>query len=66
MRYLLMMFLGWLPMLASAVAFDESTQSLPLGRVMQVFVRPRLSRSEITRLSRFLPGLNWLLCRRRW
>ena len=24
-------------MLASAVAFDESTQSLPLGRVMQVF-----------------------------
>ena len=37
MRYLLMMLLGWLPMLASAVAFDESTQSLPLGRVMQVF-----------------------------
>ncbi len=37
MRYLLMMFLGWLPMLASAVAFDETTQSLPLGRVMQVF-----------------------------
>ena len=33
--------------------------------VMQVFVRPRLSRSEITRLSRFLPGLSWLLCRRR-
>ena len=37
MRYLLMMLLGWLPMLASAVAFDETTQSLPLGRVMQVF-----------------------------
>ena len=37
MRYLLMMMLGWLPMLASAVAFDETTQSLPLGRVMQVF-----------------------------
>ena len=37
MRYVLMMLLGWLPMLASAVAFDESTQSLPLGRVMQVF-----------------------------
>ena len=37
MRYLLMIFLGWLPMLASAVAFDETTQSLPLGRVMQVF-----------------------------
>jgi len=29
--------LGWLPMLASAVEFDEATQSLPLGRVMQVF-----------------------------
>ena len=37
MRYLLMFFLGWLPMLASAVAFDETTQSLPLGRVMQVY-----------------------------
>ena len=37
MRYLLMMLLGWLPMLASAVDFDETTQSLPLGRVMQVF-----------------------------
>ena len=37
MRYLLMMLLGWLPMLASAVTFDETTQSLPLGRVMQVF-----------------------------
>ena len=37
MRYLLMMLLSWLPMLASAVTFDETTQSLPLGRVMQVF-----------------------------
>ena len=37
MRYLLMMLLGWLPMLAGAVTFDETTQSLPLGRVMQVF-----------------------------
>lgn len=37
MRYLLMMLLGWLPMLASAVDFDETTQSLPLGRLMQVF-----------------------------
>ena len=37
MRYLLMFFWGWLPMLASAVAFDETTQSLPLGRVMQVY-----------------------------
>ena len=37
MRYLLMMLLGWLPMLVGAVDFDESTQSLPLGRVMQVF-----------------------------
>ncbi|MFJ7884355.1 7TM diverse intracellular signaling domain-containing protein [Pseudomonas sp. NPDC096917] len=37
MRYLVIMLLGWLPMLASAVEFDETTQSLPLGRVMQVF-----------------------------
>ncbi len=37
MRYLLIMLLGWLPMLVSAVEFDETTQSLPLGRVMQVF-----------------------------
>ena len=37
MRYLVMMLLGWLPMLVSAVEFDETTQSLPLGRVMQVF-----------------------------
>ncbi len=37
MRYWVMMFLGWLPLLAGAVAFDETTESLPLGRVMQVF-----------------------------
>lgn len=37
MRYLLIMMLGWLPMLAGAVEFDDTTQSLPLGRVMQVF-----------------------------
>ncbi|WP_203009397.1 hybrid sensor histidine kinase/response regulator [Pseudomonas paraversuta] len=37
MRYLFVMLLGWLPMLVSAVDFDETTQSLPLGRVMQVF-----------------------------
>ncbi|WP_273824680.1 hybrid sensor histidine kinase/response regulator [Pseudomonas asplenii] len=37
MRYLLMMLLSLLPLMASAVEFDESTQSLPLGRVMQVF-----------------------------
>ncbi|BBN57573.1 hybrid sensor histidine kinase/response regulator [Pseudomonas chlororaphis subsp. aurantiaca] len=36
MRYLLMLLLS-LPMLAGAVEFDEFTQSLPLGRVMQVF-----------------------------
>ena len=29
--------MGWLPMLVSAVEFDETTQSLPLGQVMQVF-----------------------------
>ena len=37
MRYLLMMLLGWLPMLVGAVEFDETTQNLPLGRMMQVF-----------------------------
>lgn len=36
MRYLLILLLTWLPMLASAVDFDESTRSLPLGRTMQV------------------------------
>ncbi|MDI2592155.1 7TM diverse intracellular signaling domain-containing protein [Pseudomonas sp. 681] len=36
MRYLLMLLLC-LPLLASAVEFDETTQSLPLGRAMQVY-----------------------------
>ena len=36
MRYLLMLLLC-VPMLAGAVEFDEFTQRLPLGRVMQVF-----------------------------
>ena len=36
MRYLLMLLLS-LPMLASAVEFDEFTENLPLGRVMQVY-----------------------------
>ncbi|MCU1751014.1 hybrid sensor histidine kinase/response regulator [Pseudomonas sp. 6D_7.1_Bac1] len=36
MRYLLMLLLS-LPMLAAAADFDELTQSLPLGRVMQVY-----------------------------
>lgn len=36
MRYLLMLLL-YLPLLASAVEFDEFTQSLPLGRTMQVY-----------------------------
>ena len=29
--------MGWLPMLASAVTFDETTQSLQLGKVMSVY-----------------------------
>lgn len=37
MRYLLIVVLGWLPLLAGAVDFDDSTRTLPLGRVMQVF-----------------------------
>jgi hypothetical protein len=36
MRYLLMLMLC-LPILANAVEFDEFTQSLPLGRSLQVF-----------------------------
>ncbi|WP_248915616.1 hybrid sensor histidine kinase/response regulator [Pseudomonas moorei] len=36
MRYLLMLILC-LPLLANAIEFDESTQSLPLGRSLQVF-----------------------------
>lgn len=39
MRYLLML-LFCLPLLASAVEFDETTQSLPLGRSLQVFEDP--------------------------
>ncbi|MDD0973255.1 sensor histidine kinase [Pseudomonas fontis] len=37
MRYLLIVLLGWLPLLASAVDFDDSTRSVPLGRAMQVY-----------------------------
>lgn len=36
MRYLLML-LFYLPLMASAVEFDEFTQSLPLGRALQVY-----------------------------
>ncbi|WP_433898559.1 7TM diverse intracellular signaling domain-containing protein [Pseudomonas sp. PSE1(2024)] len=39
MRYLLML-LFCLPLLASAVEFDEFTQSLPLGQSLQVFEDP--------------------------
>ncbi|MFK8329557.1 7TM diverse intracellular signaling domain-containing protein [Pseudomonas sp. BJa5] len=37
MRYLLIVVLSWLPLLAQAVDFDDSTRSLPLGRLMQVY-----------------------------
>ena len=37
MRYLLILLVALLPMLACAVEFDESTRSLALGRTMQVF-----------------------------
>ncbi len=36
MRYLLILLAGFLPMLACAVDFNETTRSLALGRVMQV------------------------------
>ena len=39
MRYLLML-LFCLPLLANAVEFDEFTQSLPLGRSLEVFEDP--------------------------
>ena len=40
MRYLLIFFLCGLPMLASAVEFNQDTRSLPLGQVMQVLEDP--------------------------
>jgi signal transduction histidine kinase len=40
MRYLLMLLLSGLPMLAGAVEFTEATRSLPLGQVMQVLEDP--------------------------
>ncbi|NMX65933.1 response regulator [Pseudomonas sp. WS 5111] len=40
MRYLLMFLLCGLPMLAGAVEFNETTRSLPLGRIMQVLEDP--------------------------
>ena len=40
MRYFLILLLCGLPMLASAIEFDQNTRSLPLGRVMQVLEDP--------------------------
>ncbi|MBA1203032.1 hybrid sensor histidine kinase/response regulator [Pseudomonas capeferrum] len=40
MHYLLMIVLGWLPMLVGAVEIDDATRSLPLGKVMQVYEDP--------------------------
>ncbi len=40
MRYLLILLLCGLPMLASAVEFNPGTRSLPLGRAMQVLEDP--------------------------
>jgi signal transduction histidine kinase len=37
MRYLLIILFALLPLMASAVEFDEDTRSLPLGRAAQVF-----------------------------
>ncbi|WNW13316.1 sensor histidine kinase [Pseudomonas sp. DTU_2021_1001937_2_SI_NGA_ILE_001] len=37
MRYLLILLVGWLPLLAFAVAFDENTRSLSLGPWVQVY-----------------------------
>ncbi|MDY7535591.1 7TM diverse intracellular signaling domain-containing protein [Pseudomonas sp. Bout1] len=40
MRYLLMLLMTGLPMLAGAVEFNEATTRLPLGQVMQVLEDP--------------------------
>ncbi len=40
MRYLLIIVLGWLPMLAIAVDFTGQTRSLPLGSYLQVLEDP--------------------------
>ncbi|MGY2290158.1 hybrid sensor histidine kinase/response regulator [Pseudomonas sp. SDO528_S397] len=40
MRYLLILLLSGLPLLAGAVEFTDATQNLPLGRVMQVLEDP--------------------------
>ncbi len=40
MRYLLIVLLCGLPMLASAIEFTQDTRSLPLGRAMQVLEDP--------------------------
>lgn len=37
MRYLLIVLLGLLPVLAGAVDFDDATRHLPLGKAMQVY-----------------------------
>ncbi|MDD2057230.1 ATP-binding protein [Pseudomonas sp. GD03860] len=50
MRYLLIVVLGWLPLLAGAVDFDDSTRSLPLGREMHVF-EDREGNSSIAQVS---------------
>ncbi|MCD7068163.1 hypothetical protein, partial [Pseudomonas petroselini] len=39
-RYLLILLLCGLPMLASAIEFNQDTRSLPLGRAMQVLEDP--------------------------
>ncbi len=40
MRYLLIVLLGLLPVLAGAVDFDDATRHLPLGKAMQVYEDP--------------------------
>lgn len=40
MRYLLIVLMGLLPVLAGAVDFDVATRHLPLGKAMQVYEDP--------------------------
>lgn len=40
MRYILILLLAWLPLIAKAVDFDDSTRSLPLGRALDVLEDP--------------------------
>ena len=65
MRFLLIILAGWLPLLACAIDFDESTRTLALGQHMQVFedVDGSATLEEVTSplFNRFHPNLKRVL-----